>query len=513
MVMGRTILQMDEPEHRSIRTLVASSFRSKMLERWEEDLVARVVNELIDTFIDEGRTDLVRSVTFNFPVQVIARILGLPREDYPKFQRWALELTSVAANWERGIAASAALRDYFADVMAERRAAPGDDLISDLVRAEVDGQAPERRGDLLLPAAAAAGRCGDDLPGLGQHAPRAPRGPGPVRRALRRSHALPPGLRGGRALGAAGHGHPAPGHPRRGAGRRRHRGGRRHRAADRRGEPRRAQVPGPRPLRHVPRAAPARRLRLRRPRLPGHASRPDGVPHRHQHPVRPPRALHVGPGRRAAAHRGNGVPVAALPAGGLRPRGGSFGRMGGRANPLQDAAAIVGIGQTEFAKHIDRPEGQLAAEAVVAALRDAGIAPSEVDGLSSFTMETTDEVTLAKTIGAGDITYFSQVGFGGGAGCATIGHAAMAIATGQADVVVAWRSRKRGDRAARPWAAAPVAPADPGAVDAALRPAAPGRRGGHAGPPLHVRVRGRPRGDWPRWPWPYGPTPTGTRRR
>ncbi len=139
MVMGRTILQMDEPEHRTIRTLVASSFRSKMLERWEGELVARVVNELIDTFIDEGRTDLVRSVTFNFPVQVIARILGLPREDYPRFQRWALELTSVAANWERGIAASAALRDYFADVMAERRAAPGDDLISDLVRAEVEG--------------------------------------------------------------------------------------------------------------------------------------------------------------------------------------------------------------------------------------------------------------------------------------------------------------------------------------------------------------------------------------
>jgi len=129
--------------------------------------------------------------------------------------------------------------------------------------------------------------------------------------------------------------------------------------------------------------------------------------------------------------------------------------MGGRASPLRDAAAIVGIGQTEFAKQIDRPEGQLAAEAVVAARRDAGIAPAEVDGLSSFTMESTDEVTLAKTIGAGDITYFSQVGYGGGAGCATIGHAAMAIATGQADVVVAWRSRKRGARTSRPWAAAP----------------------------------------------------------
>jgi acetyl-CoA acetyltransferase len=123
---------------------------------------------------------------------------------------------------------------------------------------------------------------------------------------------------------------------------------------------------------------------------------------------------------------------------------------------LQDAAAIVGIGQTEFAKQIDRPESQLACEAVVAALRDAGIAPSEVDGLSSYTMETTDEVTMAKNIGAGDVTYFSQVGYGGGAGCAAVGHAAMAIATGQADVVVAWRSRKRGAATSRPWASTPT---------------------------------------------------------
>jgi acetyl-CoA acetyltransferase len=131
-------------------------------------------------------------------------------------------------------------------------------------------------------------------------------------------------------------------------------------------------------------------------------------------------------------------------------------------SPLQDAAAIVGIGQTEFAKQIGRPEAQLAAEAVVAALADAGIEPGDVDGLSSYTLETTDEVTLAKSVGVGDLTYFSQVGYGGGAGCATVGHAAMAIATGQADVVVAWRSRKRGAASSRPWAAAPGNLAVPG---------------------------------------------------
>jgi len=157
MVMGRTILQMDDPEHRVHRALVAPAFRSKMLEKWEDGLVRTVVNELIDQFAGSGHADLVKELTFNFPVQVIARILGLPRRDYPQFQRWAVEITSVAANWDRGVAASEALREYFAGVLAERRRKPDDDLITELVNVEVDG---ERLNDeeiysflrLLLPA-------------------------------------------------------------------------------------------------------------------------------------------------------------------------------------------------------------------------------------------------------------------------------------------------------------------------------------------------------------------------
>jgi cytochrome P450 len=138
-VMGRTILQMDEPDHRLSRAMVSQSFRSKALARWEEGLVSVVVNELVDSFIDRGRADLVREVTFSFPAQVIAHILGLPRADYAAFQRWTIELTSVATNWERGMAASAALADYFGAVIEERRTTPGDDLISDLVGLDVDG--------------------------------------------------------------------------------------------------------------------------------------------------------------------------------------------------------------------------------------------------------------------------------------------------------------------------------------------------------------------------------------
>jgi len=140
LVMGRTILQMDEPEHRLHRALVSPTFRSKVLERWEGDLVQRVVDELLDDFIADGSADLVQQLTFHFPVQVIAEILGLPRADFPRFQRWAIEITSVTTNWDRGVAASEALRDYFAGVVEERRVRPADDLISDLLAVDVDGR-------------------------------------------------------------------------------------------------------------------------------------------------------------------------------------------------------------------------------------------------------------------------------------------------------------------------------------------------------------------------------------
>ena len=120
--------------------------------------------------------------------------------------------------------------------------------------------------------------------------------------------------------------------------------------------------------------------------------------------------------------------------------------------PLKDRTAIVGIGQTAFGKGLEDSELSLACQAVSMALDDCGIAPSEVDGLASFTMEPNREVEVARSVGLGDITWFSQVGYGGGAGCGVITQAAMAVATGQAEVVVAWRARKRASKASRPWA-------------------------------------------------------------
>ena len=118
---------------------------------------------------------------------------------------------------------------------------------------------------------------------------------------------------------------------------------------------------------------------------------------------------------------------------------------------IKDRTAIVGIGETRFAKRLEPSERELACMAIKSALDDAGIHPSEVNALSSYTMESTEEVEIARNLGMGNITFFSQIHYGGGAGCGCILHVAMAVATGQADVGVAWRSRKRGS-GARPWA-------------------------------------------------------------
>jgi len=140
LVMGHMILGMDDPEHRLHRNLVANAFREKSLARWELDLIAPICNELIDRFARRGRAELVRELTFEFPVRVIARLLGLPEADFAQFQRWSIELIGLGADIERGLAASVNLKNYFADVVADRRRSPRQDVISDLVTADIDGE-------------------------------------------------------------------------------------------------------------------------------------------------------------------------------------------------------------------------------------------------------------------------------------------------------------------------------------------------------------------------------------
>src|SRR4029078_2346207 len=87
-----------------------------------------------------GRAGLVREFTFPYPTQIIAGLLGLPREDYPQFQRWSISLLSITVNRDRAVEASAALPAYSIPILEARRRDPKDDLISRLANAEVDGE-------------------------------------------------------------------------------------------------------------------------------------------------------------------------------------------------------------------------------------------------------------------------------------------------------------------------------------------------------------------------------------
>ena len=246
-VMGRTILQMDEPEHRLHRALVSPTFRSKVLEQWEGDLVQRVVNELIDGFAGRGHRRPGPGADLQLP--------GPGHRPDPRTAPLRLPHASSAGPsrspaWPpigmRGMAASEALRDYFAE-RAGRATAPAGRRPDQRAGGGRGGRPdPRRRGDLLVPAAAAAGRGRDHLPGVGEHALRAPDqsrstgagagGPIPAARRLRGDH----------PLGAPGHRDPPQGHPRHRDRRGADRGGRRRGPAARLGQPRRAQVRAPR---------------------------------------------------------------------------------------------------------------------------------------------------------------------------------------------------------------------------------------------------------------------------
>lgn len=103
-------------------------------------------------------------------------------------------------------------------------------------------------------------------------------------------------------------------------------------------------------------------------------------------------------------------------------------------------AAIVGIGATEFSKDSGRSELRLAAEAVTAALADAGIEPEAVDGMCTYVMDNNPETEVLRAIGGRALRFFSRVHYGGGAACAPVMQAALAVAAGAADVVVCYRA-------------------------------------------------------------------------
>ena len=140
LFIGPSLLAMEGKTHWDHRNLVSAAFKSKSLSRWEPEVVRPIVNGLIDEFIADGQADLVKAFTFEFPTRVITRLLGLPEEDLADFRRRAVQLISYAVNYKKAFEASAALKEYFMEQIDKRRSKPTDDIIGDLVTADIGGE-------------------------------------------------------------------------------------------------------------------------------------------------------------------------------------------------------------------------------------------------------------------------------------------------------------------------------------------------------------------------------------
>src|ERR1700734_2244534 len=140
LVMGHMILAMGGKEHHDHRSLVAKAFRATALERWEPSVIGPVCDQLIDEIKQDGHADLVKALTFEFPTRIISELLGLPREDLDMFRRLSLGLISIQTDIEAGLTAAAELHSYFLDQVEQRRCTLTNDIIGDLVAAEIDGE-------------------------------------------------------------------------------------------------------------------------------------------------------------------------------------------------------------------------------------------------------------------------------------------------------------------------------------------------------------------------------------
>jgi cytochrome P450 len=138
-LQGPTILEMQEPEHAVYRRLHEFAFARSSMRRWEAELVRPLVERTVERFAGDKRADLVEVVFMPIPVRVIAALIGLPENDIPEFHRLAIDLLGFHSDMESAMKASAEMKEYFVDILADRRREPRDDMVSVLAESEIDG--------------------------------------------------------------------------------------------------------------------------------------------------------------------------------------------------------------------------------------------------------------------------------------------------------------------------------------------------------------------------------------
>ncbi|MDT5342090.1 MAG: hypothetical protein QOE52_1274 [Mycobacterium sp.] len=138
-VWGQTIIGMDGAEHRRHRGLISQAFTRRSLNRWQDTAIQPAIHGLIDRFEHHGLADLYREFTLLFPVYIITEMMGLPYEDIQRFNTWAGETIAVFYDHDRAMDASRNLENYLSPLIEERRGTDGEDLITLLANAELDG--------------------------------------------------------------------------------------------------------------------------------------------------------------------------------------------------------------------------------------------------------------------------------------------------------------------------------------------------------------------------------------
>ena len=137
--MGEILLGKDGREHTLYRKLVSHAFRPSALKRWEEQLIRPTITDLVEAIAGRGHADLVAEVAAPYPARVIAEIIGVAVEDHERFHQWSVDITAGPLAPERGATASREMRDYLSPIVEDRRRDRREDLISDIVHAEIEG--------------------------------------------------------------------------------------------------------------------------------------------------------------------------------------------------------------------------------------------------------------------------------------------------------------------------------------------------------------------------------------
>jgi cytochrome P450 len=145
--IGPSVISLDGPAHRRMRSLLQPAFAKRRMDTWQDTIIRPIVDEHLDRIVAQGRADLSNDVGGMVPIHTIAVALGLPAQDRQQFFDWAIGMTDTTSSAEERQAASVAVGDYVAPLVAERRRDPRDDLISVLVQARVAAEATEDGAD------------------------------------------------------------------------------------------------------------------------------------------------------------------------------------------------------------------------------------------------------------------------------------------------------------------------------------------------------------------------------